>query len=233
MQSERESIMKKHSFILFTIRFTTLLVLIFAVLAGSAGAEQSAPSIWELLGVGAATEAPTATPTETPQPTATPSPDTFRFRDGIRWGMDPQQVKALESVNMIERVMQDWAIMVTTEKVAVSRFTADLVFIFRQNQLKMIVYEFQRQNADADYQYLTGALCSLYGEPKDADPAMIRVLMDAVNPGRYKAEDLKKTCAWLTADGTAVFQYQYAVDSFGVMYVAPELGGGLYQTNGL
>ena len=38
---------------------------------------------------------------------------------------------------------------------------------------------------------------------------------------------------WLLSDGTAVFQYQYAKDSFGVMYVAPELGGGLYQTNGL
>ena len=182
-----------------------------------------------MLRVGTATEIPT----ETPQPTITPSPDAFRFRDGIRWGMSPQQVKALESVNMVERVLQDWAIMVTTEKVAVSRFTADLVFIFRQEQLKMIVYEFQRKDADADYQYLTGALCSLYGEQKDADPTMIKVLMDAVNPGRYQADQLTKAHGWLTADGTAVFQYQYAPDSFGVMYVAPELGGGLYQTNGL
>ena len=216
--------MKKHSLIL-----SVTLLVFFVVLAGSAGAEQAAPSIWEMLGVGTATEVPM----ETPQPTVTPSPDSFRFRDGIRWGMSPQQVKALESVNMVERVLQDWAIMVTTEKVAVSRFTADLVFIFRQEQLKMIVYEFQRKDADADYQYLTGALCSLYGEQKDADPTMIKVLMDAVNPGRYQADQLTKAYGWNTADGTAVFQYQYAPDSFGVMYVAPELGGGLYQTNGL
>ena len=204
-------------------------VLISVLTMPYSGAEQAAPSIWEMLGVGTTTEVPT----ETPQPTVTPSPDAFRFRDGIRWGMNPQQVKALESVNVVERVLQDWAIMVTTEKVAVSRFTADLVFIFRQEQLKMIVYEFQRKDADADYQYLTGALCSLYGEQKDADPAMIKVLMDAVNPGRYQADQLTKAHGWLTADGTAVFQYQYAPDSFGVMYVAPELGGGLYQTNGL
>lgn len=216
--------MKKHSLI-----WSLILLVFFVALAGFAGAEQTAPSIWEMLGVGTATEVPT----ETPQPTVTPSPDSFRFRDGIRWGMSPQQVKALESVNMVERVLQDWAIMVTTEKVAVSRFTADLVFIFRQEQLKMIVYEFQRKDADADYQYLTGALCSLYGEQKDADPTMIKVLMDAVNPGRYQADQLTKAYGWLTADGTAVFQYQYAPDSFGVMYVAPELGGGLYQTNGL
>ena len=197
--------------------------------AGSAFADETIPNIWQALGVGVATE----TPTETPQPTITPSPEAFRFRDGIRWGMNPQQVKALESENMVERVMQDWSIMVTTEKVAVSRFTADLVFIFRQEQLKMIVYEFQRQDVEADYQYLTGALHSLYGEQKEADPAMVKVLMDAINPGRYKTEELKKACGWMTSDGTAVFQYQYAADSFGVMYVAPELGGGLYQTNGL
>jgi len=107
-------------------------VLISVLTMPYSGAEQAAPSIWEMLGVGTTTEVPT----ETPQPTVTPSPDAFRFRDGIRWGMNPQQVKALESVNMVERVLQDWAIMVTTEKVAVSRFTADLVFIFRQEQLR-------------------------------------------------------------------------------------------------
>ncbi|MER1993678.1 MAG: hypothetical protein ABS897_06580 [Eubacteriales bacterium] len=197
--------------------------------AGSACADETIPSIWQVLGVGVTTDAPT----ETPQPTITPSPDAFRFREGIRWGMNPQQVKALESENMVERVLQDWAIMVTTEKVAVSRFTADLVFIFRQEQLKMIVYEFQRQDAENDFQYLTGALCSLYGEQKEADPSMVRVLMDAINPGRYQADGLTKAYGWLLSDGTAVFQYRYAKDSFGVMYVAPELGGGLYQTNGL
>ena len=210
--------------------FRVVVILATVILAaGSACADETIPSIWQVLGVGVATDAPT----ETPQPTITPSPDAFRFREGIRWGMNPQQVKALESENMVERVLQDWAIMVTTEKVAVSRFTADLVFIFRQEQLKMIVYEFQRQDAENDFQYLTGALCSLYGEQKEADPSMVRVLMDAVNPGRYQADGLTKAYRWLLSDGTAVFQYRYAKDSFGVMYVAPELGGGLYQTNGL
>ena len=210
--------------------FRVVVILAAVILAaGSACADETIPSIWQVLGVGVATDAPT----ETPQPTITPSPDAFRFREGIRWGMNPQQVKALESENMVERVLQDWAIMVTTEKVAVSRFTADLVFIFRQEQLKMIVYEFQRQDAENDFQYLTGALCSLYGEQKEADPSMVRVLMDAINPGRYQADGLTKAYGWLLSDGTAVFQYRYAKDSFGVMYVAPELGGGLYQTNGL
>lgn len=211
------------------LRKTASLMLACILITGVSNAEDTISNIWQALGVGVATEAPT----ETPQPTITPSPESFRFREGIRWGMNPQQVKALESVNMVERVLQEWAIMVTTEKVAVSRFTADLVFIFRQEQLRMIVYEFQRQDAENDFLYLTGALCSLYGEQQEADTLMIRVLMDAVNPGRYNPESITRAYGWILPDGTAVFQYQYAADSFGVMYVAPELGGGLYQTNGL
>ena len=179
--------------------FRVVVILATVILAaGSACADETIPSIWQVLGVGVATDAPT----ETPQPTITPSPDAFRFREGIRWGMNPQQVKALESENMVERVLQDWAIMVTTEKVAVSRFTADLVFIFRQEQLKMIVYEFQRQDTENDFQYLTGALCSLYGEQKEADPSMVRVLMDAINPGRYQADGLTKAYGWLARTNT-------------------------------
>ena len=75
-------------------------------------------------------------------PTATPAPDAFRFRDGIRWGMNPQQVKALETEQMSERSAQNWSIMLTDAKVSVSRFSADLVFMFRDNCLLMILYEF-------------------------------------------------------------------------------------------
>ncbi len=52
-------------------------------------------------------------------PTATPAPDAFRFRDGIRWGMNPQQVKALETEQMSERSAQNWSIMLTDAKVSV------------------------------------------------------------------------------------------------------------------
>ena len=40
------------------------LILVCVMAVGSAGAEQTAPSIWEMLGVGTATEAPTAAATE-------------------------------------------------------------------------------------------------------------------------------------------------------------------------
>ena len=57
-----------------------------------------------------------------PEVTATPAPNAFRFRDGIRWGMNTMQVKALETTPMTERSMQNWSIMMTNGKVMVSMF---------------------------------------------------------------------------------------------------------------
>ena len=207
-------------------RFRIMLAMlaILSVMAASAASGETIPGIWEALG---------SVPTAEPASTATPAPNAFRFRDGIRWGMNTQQVRALETEAMNERAMQDWSIMVTSEKVAVSRFTADLVFMFRQDRLLMITYEFQRQDAKNDFQYLTGALSSLYGEKTDADPVVIKTLMDGIYPNRYRTEWLTEPCGWITADGTAIYQYFYSSDTFAVMYVSPELGGGIYQTNGL
>ena len=205
-----------------------LAALAAAVLLGgmwTAGAEEAGtvPGIWAAIG------------TETPAQlvTPTPAPDAFRFREGIRWGMNPRQVKALESEGMTERTLQDWTVMVTTEKVAVSRFTADLVFMFYQEQLRMITYEFQRQQAGGDYAYLTGALSTLYGEKAEAAPATVKNLMDAVYPQRYRLDQITEPWGWTAADGTAVFLYYYSAEGFAIMYVSPELGAGLYQTNGL
>ncbi len=166
-------------------------------------------------------------------PTATPAPNDFRFRDGIRWGMNQRQVKALESEAMTERSMQNWSIMLTNEKVAVSRFTADLVFMFREDRLLMISYEFQRQAARDDFLYLSGALSSLYGEKREADPLTIKALMDAINPNHYRIELITEAVGWEMPDGTAVFLYYYSGDAFAIMYVSPEIGNRIYQTNGL
>ena len=178
---------------------------------------------------------PTATPvqTATASPTATPAPDAFRFRDGIRWGMNRQQVGALESAKMTERTGISWSIMLTDEKVAVSRFTANLVFMFREDRLLMISYEFQQQNSMDDFSYLSGALSSLYGEKANADPLRIKALMDAINPNRYKAELITNAVGWSITDGTTVYLYHYSPEAFAILYVSPELGNRIYQTNGL
>ncbi len=168
-------------------------------------------------------------------PTATPSPNAFRFRDGIRWGMNKQQVQALEMTPMTERNSEDntLSIMKTNGKVPVSRFTADLVFMFRQDRLLMITYEFKSPTLANDYAYLTAALSSLYGEQTPAEPMKIKALMDAINPNLYVTEKIREACAWSASDGTTVYLYYYSSDAFAIMYVSPELGSRVYQTNGL
>ena len=164
--------------------------------------------------------------------TATPAPNAFRFRDGIRWGMNKQQIKALETEPMTERSMQNWSVIFTDGKVAVSRFTADLVFMFREDRLMMICYEFPQASPDS-FQYLTGALSSLYGEKAESEPLKIKALMDAINPSRYRIELITQAVEWTNADGTAIYLYYYSQTDFAIMYVSPEMGSRIYQTDGL
>lgn len=165
-------------------------------------------------------------------PTATPAPNAFRFRDGIRWGMNSQQVKAFETEPMTERSMQNWSVMFSDGKVVVSRFTADLIFMFREDRLMMISYEFP-QGAQSAFQYLTGALDSLYGTRAEAEPLKIKALMDTINPDRYRTELISQACGWTYDDGTAVYLYYYSEKDFAITYVSPEMGARIYQTNGL
>jgi len=166
-------------------------------------------------------------------PTATPGQIIFRFRDGIRWGMTPEQVKILEPEEMTERSRLNWTVMMTREKVAVSRFTADLLFMFRDSRLQIIAYEFQRQTSSSDFRYLTGALKTVYGEYTAADPLIISTLMDGINPNHYRLDRIEEAICWRTGDGTSVYQFFYGSDSFAVLYVSGDLGTGQYQINGL
>lgn len=206
-------------------RITIISLLIAILLTGTAYSEGSQSILdWFLPAAG--------TTTTIPDVTETPAPNAFRFRDGIRWGMNTQQIKALEPEPITERRMQNWSVMITDGKVVVSRFTADLVFMLREDRLQMISYEFQKVTTD-DFLYLSGALASVYGEKKEADPLKIKALMDAVNPNRYRTELITKASGWMTEDGTTVFLYYYSSDSIAIMYVSPEMGKNAYQTNGL
>ena len=209
-----------------TVLITASWIAVFMMVFSAAASGESGAGILDLFLPPADTAIPSAAVTETPAPNA------FRFRDGIRWGMNTQQVQALEPEKMTERTMQNWSVMLTDSKVPVSRFSADLVFIFRDDQLMMASYEFQKGSSD-DFLYLRGALVSIYGEKKDADPLKIKALMDAINPNRYKTDLIKQACGWSTADGTTIFLYYYSADSYAVTYVGPELATRIYQTNGL
>ena len=160
----------------------------------------------------------------------------FSFRNGIGWNMSMDQIKTLEPVPMAERSSNDWSVMVTSEQVQVSRFQADLVFMFWQDKLKMITYEFQADASKLNYQYLLGALCSVYGDSHEAQPAAIKSMMDRIYPDRYRADWIREAHAWTAADGTNLFLYYFSANAYAILYVSPELtvqGGGGYEINGL
>lgn len=160
----------------------------------------------------------------------------FSFRNGIRWDMTTEQIRALENVPMTDRSSSEWSVMITAEKVKVSRFTADLVFMFYQDQLKMITYEFQSDGSTLDYQYLLGALCSVYGESQNADGIVIKRMMDQIYPDRYRTDWIREGKMWSLADGTHIFLYFFSSNAYAILYTCPQLtvqNTGGYEVDGL
>ncbi len=202
-----------------------LAVIIMTAIAGAAAGEGWFPT-WEN--------------TPTPAPTMMPasSDSGFTFRNGIRWSMTPEDVRAAmgETVQMEERSQENWSVLYSVGRVEVSRLCADRVFIFRDRQLNMILYAFDRSEPQSSYTYLTGALGSVYGENQTAEASEVVALMDMVYPGMYTADGISGVNSWMAADGTRIYLYRQNGASFSVLYASPAAGlpaGGTYITNGL
>ena len=159
----------------------------------------------------------------------------FSFRNGITWAMNQQQVSLIENIPMKQSSSSEWSVLIPESQVQVSRFYADLVYIFRQDALRMITYEFTKDCSMLNYQYLTGALCSLYGENREADAAVIKGWMDRIFPNHYALEQIHEAREWTAEDGTSIFQYYYTAENYAILYICPTTNGGNagYDTNGL
>ena len=159
----------------------------------------------------------------------------FVFRNGITWAMNPQQVALIENIPMKQSSSSEWSVLISESQVQVSRFNADLVYMFRQDALRMITYEFTKDCSTLNFQYLTGALCSLYGENKTASPAKIKGWMDLVYQNYYSAELIQQASEWTAEDGTNIYLYYFRQDAYAILYVCPQSGAnqGGYDTNGL
>ena len=158
----------------------------------------------------------------------------FSFRNGISWGMNPQQVLAIENIPVEQRSSSEWSVMLSESPVQVSRFTADLVYMFRQGALRMITYEFQKDCSALNYQYLIGALTSLYGESRDANPIVIKGWMDRVYQNYYQQERISGAKEWQAEDSTGIYLYYFKENVYAILYVCPESSGANgYDTSGL
>ena len=176
-------------------------------------------------------------PAETVAPISSQAsaPDAFFFRGGIQWNMSRTQVRALEPMDLTERTNENWSVLIPLAPVEVSRYKADLVYMFYQDQLKMIQYEFGQEGTAYDYAYLTGALDSVYGVHTVPEASEIITLMDRIYPSYYHAETISSQAAWAAKDGTRIYQFYYSATAYTILYANPadSAGAGGYITTGL
>ena len=166
-------------------------------------------------------------------PTATPAAPAFSIRNGIQWNMTGDLVQALETVQLMKQERDGWSILLSLSAVEVSKYTADLVYMFYNDRLKMISYDFGSKGTPSDYQYLTGALDSVYGEHAEPAASAIVGVMDQIYPGYYNAERLLNRRGWTAADGTLIYLYYYAENAYAILYVCSGSSPVSYNTTGL
>ncbi len=166
-------------------------------------------------------------------PTATPAPVFFSFRNGIRWEMTRELVRALESLELTERNQDGWSILFPLTPVPVSRYTADLVYMFYNDRLKMISYDFGAGGTPADFQYLTGALDSVYGDHTEPAASQIIGIMDQIYPGYYQADRLQNRRGWTFGSDTLIYLYYYSETAYAILYVSAGETLNTYVTDGL
>ena len=192
-------------------------ILIFLLLLmGSAGAEGVIPpDFWAK---------------ETAAPTAG-----FSFRGGIAWNMSKEQVRSTEKIELTDRSNGNWSILYPLERVEVSRYQADLVYMFHEDRLKMITYDFGNAGTAADFAYLSGALDSVYGEHTEPDASVVVTIMDQIYPGYYTAERIHEIRGWSSGEDTWLYLYYYAENAYGILYVSADSApaAGNYVTTGL
>ena len=193
-------------------------MLLIMITAGCAGAENAG----------------TNTIRDLVMPNGTAEIKPFTFRNGVRWAMNQQQVALVEDIPMKQSSSTEWSVLISESPVQVSRFTADLVYMFKQDALRMITYEFTKDCSTLNYQYLTGALCSLYGDAREANPTVIKGWMDLVYQNYYNAETIGSAMEWAAEDGTNIYLYYFKPEAYAILYVCPQNNnGGRYDTNGL
>ena len=106
--------------------------------------------------------------------------------------------------------------------------------MFKQDALRMITYEFTQDCTSLNYQYLTGALCSVYGDSREANPLIIKGWMDRIYQNYYQQDLIRSALEWTAEDGTSVFLYYFTPEKYAILYVCPtNNGASSYETTGL
>ena len=147
----------------------------------------------------------------------------FSFRNGITFGMTPDQiVQTEEAANQVQPdswrdgQIGTWYVA-SSNQVAVSQYTANLMYFFGENQMEMAAYDFSSGTTEEMYKNLTNAYCTVYGASESVEPAEIVQVMDCFIQGFYTEENISSALAWRQKNVT-IYQFYYGPDAFVVLY---------------
>ncbi len=139
----------------------------------------------------------------------------FVFRNGITWGMTPEQVAAAENNPDADAYDDEALCFMKFEDVeALAGLEGDANYIFLNHALVVCGYQFDVVNADLET--VLAAMTAEYGEPTDSDPAALNAMLGNLYDSTDELADDAFFAGWTLPDGT----YVGMTDSFGDIEVA-------------
>ncbi len=158
----------------------------------------------------------------------------FTFRNGIQWGMSPEEVQAAEAAEpAVSQEMDSGYLINLYTGAAVSNYSATLEYVFLKDALKLAVYDFTGNVAEKDFSYLSGALGSVYGEAEPIGPEAIYDVLNAIVPDAYDLNALTGCIHWPLDSATDIYMFYYTEDQFSIMYVSEDYATVHYNIFGL
>lgn len=149
----------------------------------------------------------------------------FSFRNGISFGMSAEQLMEAEAAgNGIStdswdfEMLYEWQAM-TTSYIPVSDYEALFLYLLYNNEMEMACYNFTG-NDEGEFEALSAALSSLYGEAKATPSEVIAGVMDLFSPGFYSPSDITSGLTWKT-DSVVIYQFFFAENQFAIVYMNP------------
>lgn len=139
---------------------------------------------------------------------AADSVQTFEFRNGVTWNMGSREVLESEEIQEYTEEIETDEIMngvevVMLSDVEVSKFNADLSYVFIEDSLQMCLYELTMDEKEAAY--LTGALKTKYGQLPVETNEFLYGMMCRLVPDVYGEENpFGNGLCWHLPDGTVI-----------------------------
>ena len=150
-----------------------------------------------------------------------PDNDEFIFRDGIRWGMNEEEVIALEGEERERSVEMGFSAMMY-EDVQISKYQGMLIYAFLEDQLVFSAYGIE--DADEEmFDYLKTALETVYGKESEEFAEEIIPILNLLTGKEFQAENVQARpfVIWEAAENTRICLFKDS-DLLIVLYVSPD-----------